>query len=39
VAYRSQLRLDWDAQKWTTEQAEARKFLTREYRKPWKLVV
>jgi hypothetical protein len=39
VAYRSRLRLDWDAQKWTTEQAEARKFLTREYRKPWKLVV
>src|SRR5580692_10445405 len=39
VAYRSRLRLDWDAQKWTTEQTEARKFLTREYRKPWQLVV
>jgi len=39
VAYRSRLRLDWDAQKWTTQQAEARKLLTREYRKPWKLVV
>jgi predicted dehydrogenase len=39
VAYRSRLRLDWDAQKWTTQQQEARKFLTREYRKPWKLVV
>src|SRR4029077_21190025 len=39
VAYRSRLRLDWDAQKWTTHQAEAHKFLTREYRKPWKLVV
>jgi len=39
VAFRSRLRLDWDAQKWTTEQAEARKLLTREYRKPWKLVV
>ncbi len=39
VAYRSRLRLDWDAQKWTTQQAEARKYLTREYRKPWKLVV
>ncbi len=39
VAYRSKLRLDWDAQKWTTQQSEARKLLTREYRKPWKLVV
>jgi predicted dehydrogenase len=39
VAYRSRLRLDWDSQKWTTEQTEARKFLTREYRKPWQLVV
>jgi predicted dehydrogenase len=39
VAYRSKLKLDWDAKKWTTQQAEARKFLTREYRKPWKLEV
>ena len=39
VAYRSRLRLDWDAQKWTTQQADARPYLTREYRKPWKLVV
>ena len=39
VALRSRLRLDWDAQKWTTDQPEARKFLTREYRAPWKLVV
>jgi len=39
VAFRSKLHLDWDAQKWTTHQAEAHKFLTREYRKPWKLVV
>ena len=39
VALRSHLRLDWDAHKWTTTQGEARKFLTREYRKPWKLVV
>jgi len=39
VALRSRLRLDWDAQNWTTAQPEARKFLTREYRAPWKLVV
>lgn len=39
VAWRSKLRLDWDAQKWTTTQSEARKYLTREYRKPWKLTV
>jgi hypothetical protein len=28
-----------DAQKWTTTQSEARKYLTREYRKPWKITV
>ena len=39
VAYRGKLKLDWDAQKWTTAQSEARKYLTREYRKPWKLTV
>ncbi len=39
VALRSKMKLDWDEQKWTTAQAEPRKFLTREYRKPWKLVV
>ena len=39
VALRSKLRLDWDAQRWTTSQAEAHKYLAREYRKPWKLVV
>ena len=39
VALRSKLKLDWDAEKWTTQQEEARRFLTREYRKPWKLVV
>ncbi len=39
VALRSKLRLDFDPQKWTVAQAEAKKYLTREYRKPWKLVV
>ena len=39
VALRSKLRIDFDQQKWTTKQAEARKFLSREERKPWKLVV
>jgi hypothetical protein len=39
VSLRSKLRLDWDAQKWTTKQAEARKWLSREDRKPWKIVV
>ncbi|MBC8167062.1 MAG: Gfo/Idh/MocA family oxidoreductase [Bryobacteraceae bacterium] len=39
VSLRSKLRLDWDEAKWTTRQSEARKFLSREERKPWKLVV
>jgi predicted dehydrogenase len=39
MAYRSKLRLDWDAQHETTEQPEARHMLKREYRKPWKLEV
>ncbi|HZT37144.1 MAG TPA: Gfo/Idh/MocA family oxidoreductase [Bryobacteraceae bacterium] len=39
VALRSRLRLDFDPDKWTVAQAEARKYLTREYRKPWKLTV
>ncbi len=39
VALRSKLRLDFDSQKWTVAQGEAKKYLTREYRKPWKLVV
>lgn len=37
VAYRSKLRLDWDGR--TVRQAEARRFLSREGRKPWTLVV
>ena len=39
VAWRSKMKLDWDAQKWTTAQSEPRKYLAREYRKPWKLTV
>jgi predicted dehydrogenase len=39
VSYRSKLRVDWDGQKETTAQAEARPYLKREYRKPWKLEV
>ena len=39
VSLRAKTRVDWDEQKWTVKQAEARKFLSREERKPWKLVV
>ena len=39
VALRSKLRIDWDGKTETTAQAAARKFLRREYRKPWKLEV
>jgi predicted dehydrogenase len=39
MAYRSKLRLDWDAQRETTLQPEARPLLKREYRMPWKLEV
>ncbi len=39
VALRSKLRIDFDQQKWTTKQVDARKFLSREERKPWKLAV
>ena len=39
VAYRSKLRIGWDAQHETTLQPEARHLLKREYRKPWKLEV
>lgn len=39
VALRSKLRIDWDSKAETTAQADARKYLHREYRKPWKLEV
>jgi predicted dehydrogenase len=39
VSLRSRLRVDWDESKWTVKQAEARKYLSREERKPWKIVV
>jgi predicted dehydrogenase len=39
VAWRSRQHLDWDSQNETTVQASARRFLTREYRAPWKLAV
>jgi predicted dehydrogenase len=39
MAFRSKLRLDWDAQSETTAQPGARPMLKREYRKPWKLEV
>ncbi len=39
IALRSKLRLDWDAQKETVLQPEGRKYMSREERKPWKIVV
>jgi predicted dehydrogenase len=39
VALRSKLRIDWDAQRWTTVQSEARRFLSRKDRSPWKISV
>lgn len=39
VALRSKLRIDWDSKNETTAQSAARKYLHREYRKPWKLEV
>lgn len=37
IALRSKTRLDWDGE--TIKQSEARKYMYREYRKPWKLSV
>jgi len=39
VALRSKMRIDWDAKTETTAQPAARKYLHRDYRKPWKLEV
>ena len=39
VSLRSKMKIDWDEAKWTVKQPEARKFLSREERKPWKIVV
>jgi hypothetical protein len=39
VSLRCGMKLDWDEEKFTTRQTEARKFLSRKYRAPWKLEV
>jgi predicted dehydrogenase len=39
IALRSKLRIDWDPKAETCAQTAGRKFLHREYRKPWKLEV
>ena len=39
VALRSKVRVDWDVASLTVKQPEAKPFLKREYRKPWKLTV
>lgn len=39
VSLRSKMRVDWDEPKWTVKQAEARKFLSKEDRKPWRIVI
>ena len=39
VAYRSRQRVDWDPKAETTSNKEARPYLRREYRKPWKLTI
>ncbi len=39
IAYRSRLRVDWDNEKQRIVHSEARKYMSREYRKPWRVVV
>jgi hypothetical protein len=39
AALRSGLRLTWDARRFTTFEQAAHRFLVREYRPPWRLVV
>jgi predicted dehydrogenase len=39
VAYRSGIRVDWDSANSTTVQPEARKYLSKEERDPWKIVL
>jgi predicted dehydrogenase len=39
IALRSKVRVDWDAEKLTIAQPEAKKYMSREERKPWKIVV
>jgi predicted dehydrogenase len=39
VAYRAGIRVDWDSANATTVQPEARKYLSREERDPWKIVI
>jgi predicted dehydrogenase len=39
ISLRSRMRVDFDPRKWTAAQSEARKYFSREERKPWKIVV
>jgi predicted dehydrogenase len=39
IALRSKQRVDLDSKTWTVSQPEARQYLSREYRAPWKLAV
>jgi predicted dehydrogenase len=39
IAYRTKLRLNWDAQNWTVQEKEAKPYLKANYRKPWKLEI